>query len=180
LRSRRARITALTTIPISSLLEVKAAAFYYTKDGEQLGVGPLPPKVGERTKYRVVAYITNTTNDVEDAWFEAYLPPNVEWTGRYSVTAGESMDYFPSTGRVRWKVGTINAHTDVSARIGASFEVALTPTEADAGASPLLVGKIVVTGVDSGTGAKIEAISRDITTALEFDTLAAGKGVVER
>lgn len=171
--------TPLVTIPVSSLLSVKAAAFYYTKDGEQLGIGPLPPKVGDRTKYRVVVYVTNTTNEVTDGWFEAYLPYNVEWTGRYSVTSGESMDYFASTGRVRWKIGTIPAFADGTS-IGASFEVALTPGADDVGTAPLLVKKITVTGLDAATGAKLTALSGDLSTVLEFDARAKNKDTVEK
>lgn len=171
--------TQVTDMPIATTLGLEGTALYFTKDGDQLGVGPLPPKVGQTTKYRVFLTVTTTTGGVDDAQLEAYLPPNVEWAGRATVTAGEALDHFPSTGRIRWLLGKIPAHAEGDAdRIGASFEVAITPGEADVGSVPTLLKNIRVFGQDAVTGLRLNTVTETITTDLPYDRRAAGKGTV--
>jgi hypothetical protein len=171
--------TAVLSLPISTALGVKASALYFTKDGEQLGVGPLPPKVGETTKYWVFVQLTNTTNEVRDVKFEAALPPDIVWTGRHSVTAGQALVHLPATGQILWDVGRVPAYIDsASTRIGASFEVAVTPGKDAAGSVPVLVRGVTVTGLDVLTGAKIVATAPDVTTVIPFGPKNAISGAV--
>ena len=171
--------TQVSDLAIATKLGLEGAALYFTKDGDQLGVGPLPPKAGQTTKYRVFLTITTTTGEVDNAQLEAYLPSNVEWTGRASVTAGEALDHFPSTGRVRWTIGRLPANADgTGTRIGASFEVAVTPGESDIGSVPTLLKSIKVFGSDVTTGLKLNATAENISTDLPYDRRALGKGTV--
>lgn len=171
--------TGTADLPIASRLGLEAAALYYTKDGDQLGVGPLPPTVGQTTKYRVFFSITATTGDVREAVVEALLPENVRWTGDSSVTNGSSIDYLPTSRRVRWQAGLIPAGTGPdSARVGASFEVEITPVAADVGSSPVLLQSIDIHGQDAATGLPLRAMAPAVTTDLPFDVRAAGKGAV--
>ncbi len=166
------------SMPVATVLGIKAAAMYYTKDGEQLGVGPLPPRAGQPTKYWVFIYLTNTTSAVRDAKVEAALPTNVAWTGKYSVTSGQSAAYLPSTGTVQWDAGLVPVGADGSIKVGLSFEVELTPDKTDIGKIPVLLKDIKVTGADSVTGARVGATAPDITADLQLDERAAGKGKV--
>ncbi|HTK05150.1 MAG TPA: hypothetical protein VL500_06190 [Candidatus Eisenbacteria bacterium] len=171
--------TPVRDLAIATRLEADAAALYFTKDGDQLGIGPLPPKAGETTKYRVFLTVTNTTGDAGDVSLEAYLPTNVVWTGHASVTAGDALDYFPSTGRVRWNIGRVPAFAgDSGDRIGATFEVAITPDKSEIGSAPLLVKGIKLIGKDAVTGLPLHAAAEDLTTDLPYDQRAAGKGTV--
>ncbi len=166
-------------VPISTELGLDAAAIYYTKVGDQLGVGPLPPKVGETTKYRVFLTVSTTTSGVRNTIVEATLPPNVTWTGKSSVTAGTAMDYLPTSRVIRWNLGDIPAFANGdAASIGGSFEVALLPTAADVETSPALIKNIKVTGRDKATNYALHAITADVSTELPYDQRAAGKGAV--
>lgn len=171
--------TGTIDIPVATRLGLDAAALYYTKSGDQLGVGPLPPKVGETTKYRVFLTVTTTTGGADGVTVEATLPPNVQWTGRSSVTTGVAMDYLASTRTVRWNLGGVPAYADAEETgIGGSFEVALTPTAADAETVPLLLQNIKITGHDQTTNLTLHASVPDIGTDLPYDRRAAGKGTV--
>jgi hypothetical protein len=172
--------TATVTVPLASRLGVEAAALYYTKDGDQLGVGPLPPKVGQTTKYRVVLQLTNTSGPVEDAVLEAVLPDDVAWTGNYSVSNGEAIDWLPASRKIRWHVGDLQAYAgSVGEYLGASFEVAITPGPDAAGHAAPLLTDISVHGHDATTGLALHVSTEAVTTELPFDPRAAGKGTVE-
>ncbi len=180
--TRPVRVDSATTdFPIATSLTVDAAGFYFTKDGDQVGLGPLPPKAGETTKYRVFLHLKNTTGGADNVRVEGYLPANVAWTGKYSVTSGQAIDYFPTTGRIRWDVGRVPAFTDgTGAGIGASFEVALTAGVDDVGTMPTLIKDVALTADDELTGLTLHASTAAVTTDLEFDARAAGKGTVVR
>ena len=53
--------------PLSTDLSLRTEVRYFTPEGDQLGRGPLPPTVGETTKYWVFVQVYNTTNPVRDA-----------------------------------------------------------------------------------------------------------------
>lgn len=172
--------TAVAEMPLTSRLGVEASALYYTKDGDQLGVGPLPPKVGQTTKYRVVLQIGNTSGAVEDAILEATLPLDVEWTDKVSVSDGEGIDWLPSSRTIHWRIGDLPAFAgSIGEYVGASFEVALTPAAEDAGTVPVLLTDIRLDGRDVQTGLNLHATASPVTTDLPFDVRAAGKGTVE-
>lgn len=157
-------------IPVVTALHLQAAGIYFTKDGDQIGRGPLPPTVGATTRYRIVVRIDNAQTPVEDATFEAFLAEGVEWTGKFSVSHGEAVDYFPTTRRITWKIPTIDAFTEEHASSpGASFEVALTPTADQADTIPELLTDLSVTGKDAATGVRVTVRAGDITTRLPFD-----------
>jgi len=73
---------------INSDLTAQVLARYFSPEGDQLGRGPLPPEVGEVTKYWIFLSVDNNLNDVSDVSVMAYLPPNVEWTKAMSVSLG--------------------------------------------------------------------------------------------
>ncbi len=173
--------TAETAIPVTTNLSVSAAAFYWTPDGEQLGIGPLPPRVSQTTSYRLILSVRNTTSEVRDTVVEAELPPGVTWTGRTAVTAGSSIDYLPTVRRLRWTLGEVQAFTDnLELRPAASIELNLTPDSGMAGQPAELLGGITVTGRDISTGTQLRNYAPAVTTDLTRDERAKGKERVVR
>jgi hypothetical protein len=170
--------TPVIDLPVATRLAVDAAALYYTKDGDQLGIGPLPPKAGETTKYRVFLTVSTTTGAAENVVVEAFLGPDAAWTGHATVTAGEPLDHFASTGRLRWTIGTVPAGVGGDTKFGATFEVAITPGKGEVGSAPQLLKSIKVTGIDAATGLQLHGVAENITTDLPYDKRALGKGTV--
>lgn len=153
-------------------------ARYFTEDGDQLGRGPLPPQVGKTTKYWVFWNITNSTNEIKDVRVQGVLPPNVEWTGKMSASEGDAPIYDPKTRTVSWRVLAIPAvPSERCPCVGASFEVALTPTFEDAGKSPLLMSGITLAATDTFTGEHASVSAPKLTTA-STDPVAKAKSAV--
>jgi hypothetical protein len=167
------------SLPINTSLGVKAGAFYYAPEGDQVGSGPLPPRVGEPTKYRVYLEVTNTTTLVHNARLEATLPTNVEWTGKFNVTHGQPLARLPDNNHIVWDIGDVVPDSSGVMPPTASFEVSLTPAYAEIGIEPLLLKDIFITGTDSGTDAKVSGGAENVTTSLTRDAKAAGKGTVQ-
>lgn len=162
-------------IPVTTLISAKAAAFYFTTDGEQIGTGPLPPKVGEATKYRIIWQVRNGAGAAEGVTLSARLPENVSWTGRATSTGGEGLDYLASSRTVVWKLGAVAAFAGGDEnRLGASFEVALTPSEEQVGAPAILTAGGTITGRDVATQSRLTESVPDVTTESTYD-LRAGK-----
>ncbi len=153
-------------------------ARYYTEEGDQLGLGPLPPKVGEKTTYWIFWSINNNLNDLSDASASAILPANVFWTGKMSVALGE-LTYNSARRQINWKVGDVSRYTGEEwPKLGVAFEVALTPTSEQIGSEPALLEQIKIFGEDKFTGKFLEREGTGLTTNLIYDSVAGKKGRV--
>lgn len=165
---------------VNTLLTFSPIGRYYFA-GEQIGRGPLPPKVGQTTTYWIFGKIINTVNEVENVTVTGTLGPNVQWTGQTSVAYGESdLSYNPQTGQVTWKINFIpdSFHSDVdNPNITAGFAVNLTPSADQVGQFATLISNITITARDKWTGADLVYKAYGVTTDLQ-DEQAAGKGKV--
>lgn len=162
----------------NSDLFLENLARYYTEEGDQLGFGPLPPKVGIQTKYWIFWSVDNNLNDLTNVSVSAVLPPNVSWTEKMSVTQGE-LNYNSTRRTVTWKVGNVGRYTGEDwPKRGVAFELAITPGAEDAGKEPPIIEQIKIFGEDYFTGEFLEKTSSNLTTSLIYDTLATGKGKV--
>lgn len=163
---------------IASLLVLAAEARYYAEDGTKLGSGPLPPEVGKTTVYRVLWSLTNNSNDVSGVTITTTLPKNVSWKGNQSVTAG-SLSYNKESKTVTWSINEIPAGSGYYLNtLIAVFDIALTPTSADVGTTPLLTDVNTAEGTDSYTSTERTSTASRLTTELTNDTFAQGKGKV--
>lgn len=162
-------------IKVSSNLSLESGGYYYGPQGDQLGVGPLPPKVDIPTTYWVIWQINNLGNDLEAAEVIADLPENVVWPDQQSVSTGE-LSYSPVSRRILWKVGTVSRS---GGNYRASFAVSIVPRSSEIGTIPELLKGITLTARDKFSGQILSKKAPIITTALEADHRSAGKGTVE-
>ncbi len=166
---------ALPVLKIDSNLTVNSAGYYYGPQGDQLGIGPIPPKVGIPTTYWIIWEANNLGNDLSRFQLTADLPANVVWLDQTSVVAGV-VSYSPVGRRVLWNIDSI-PKTGGNYRL--SFAVSIVPGESELGTVPNLVNTIQFTAKDSYTDAQIMKKLANITTNIESDTKASGKGIVE-
>lgn len=129
-------------------------------------IGPLPPRVGQKTTYVVVWEVRNFTNDLEDVSVRATLPPNVEWTGVRSPSDAD-IAYDPASGEVRWNIKRLAAGVGIlTPALAGAFQVAVTPGVADAGRSVFLVNEARFAARDGFTDQRreerIEALSTEL------------------
>lgn len=167
------------TPPISAILSSDAGfageARYFDVDGLPVGTGPLPPKVGEVTSYRVNWLIKNSLHDLADLKVSARLPDNVIWTGKSTVDAGE-VTFDAANSKIIWELNWLP--TNVT-QLLIGFEVALTPTADQLGKSPTVIDAAIMEARDRENNNPIILSTPPLTTALPDDDLAAGKGKVE-
>ncbi|MDO8624919.1 MAG: hypothetical protein Q7R47_02465, partial [Candidatus Diapherotrites archaeon] len=164
---------------VATDLSVDAFARYFSREGDQLGRGPLPPVVGEPTRYWTFIALRNSFSDASNVVVRAHLPDHVLWTGKTSVTLGEPMQFDDRTRELLWRVGNVTRFTGgVYPDVGVAVELSLTPEPTHVGTSPVLLDGISVTGSDTFTNTAIEQSGPNVTTNLTVDTKAKGKGVV--
>lgn len=159
---------------VNTDLALAAQARYFDKDGNQVGAGPLPPEVGERTKYRVYLDLTNSLHEVQDVLVSTDLPDNVSWLNSFEVSAGEVV-FSASNNTLSWKLNRIPL--DVP-KVTLAFDVEVSPTSQQAGKTAPLTKKITMTAVDTDTGGKIIQSISPLTTGVELDEEAADRGIV--
>lgn len=159
-------------IAIGTNLILTAESRYYTDEGDQLGRGPLPARVGQETKYWAFISLRNTSSELDEISFSAQLPANVAWTDKYSVSQGAGLVYNPATKTVTYRVSRMAPQ----ATIGLFMELALTPTAAQQGSSPLLLQNITASGIDTFIEDGLTRYINGIDISLPSDDIGRAKG----
>lgn len=164
---------------LNSRFVVEAEGRYYTDDLIKLGSGPLPPQVGQTTTYVIFWRLSNTINEVEDVVVTTTLPPEVNFTGQSTVSAGNALTFNPNTREVKWTLNRLPAGAGYSfAKPEATFEVAITPQLSDANKILVLTRTTTATARDIFSGANLITTAKFITTEIDNDLGAQGKGIV--
>ncbi|MEK7094939.1 MAG: hypothetical protein AAB886_02435 [Patescibacteria group bacterium] len=160
---------------IATDLSLFAFARYFTPSGDQLGRGPLPPKVGKETTYWAFWNIQDTVNRLSSVTVSATLGSNVSFPSRQSVTQGQGVIYDSLSRTISWKIDDLAA-TEFSNRVaGASFALVLSPIPDQAGKIATLLADIKITATDSSAGLLIQKSLPNLTTKIKEDA-----GVIAR
>lgn len=160
---------------VLSDINLKSAGYYYSQQGDQLGVGPLPPIVDMQTNYWIFWEMDNFGNDLKDATFIAQLPENVIWVNNKSLSAG-NLQYSETARRVFW---TVNEASKNNGNYRVGFEVGIVPLQEDVGKVLKLLSNINFSASDNFCEEEIiKTEFKDIATNLDKDRLAEGKGIV--
>jgi hypothetical protein len=163
-------------IKVSSNLRVSSKGLYYSEQGDQLGVGPLPPVVDVPTNFWIFWQLNNNGNELKNLTVSADLPNNIGWTGQKTVLAGDLRNGEISR-KVVWTVDDVAAS---GGNYRAGFELELIPTMADLGQVPLLISNIQYSATDAFTGQLLTGSLSDINANIKDDPAASGKGTVIR
>ncbi len=149
-------------------------AHYYSASGQQFGYGPLPPKVGATTAYRIFWVVQPGTTASSNVSVSATLPADVQWSNNQSITGGKTLSYDATTRVVTWSIGDMSAGL---ANMSGSFEVTITPRAADVGQAKMLVQGSTLTSTVKGqtTHQTAPAVDTRINEAQ-----AASQGLVQR
>ncbi|NQT49949.1 hypothetical protein HQ571_04605 [Candidatus Kuenenbacteria bacterium] len=153
-------------LKLNSNLSVQAYSMYYAKTGDQLGRGPLPPRVAKENKYWIFAKMINDINDVENVTVSGKLPFNVSWNDKSNVPVGDPIKYDAGTKTLTWQISKVPVDP---ANIGFAFEVGIIPTAGQIGTYPPLLTDLKITGTDNVTGQTIVKSLGTITTKLIYD-----------
>ncbi|MBI4598639.1 DUF11 domain-containing protein [Candidatus Uhrbacteria bacterium] len=164
------------TVTLNSDARFAAAARYFDGEGNQLGSGSLPPKVGETTAYRLFWTLANTLHDLEKVVVTTNLPPGVAWRNKTHTDIG-TLSYNETTRLLTWTVDKLP--TELAA-VEAWFELAVTPDADDVGSFLKLTNATSFEVVDATTRDTLQRSVDAIDTELPTDEFATGKGVVQK
>lgn len=155
---------------INSDLKFSEQVKYFNDDNIAVGSGPLPPKAGEKTSYKVYWNITNNLHELKNLQVETVLPDYIEWDGKNRASAG-SVYYDDNSRKVVWQIGIL----PLSAyQIDAEFSIAINPSENQRNQVVVLLAGSAAKAVDSATESEINIESKPKTTKLEDDEIAGG------
>ncbi len=162
-------------VKLLSQLKVSSAGYYYSPQGDQLGVGPLPPQVGMATGYWIFWEIDNLGNRLSDVTVSAQLPENVTWTGDKTLLAGKLM-HGAVSNKVVWELKEVEAQ---GGKYKAGFKLNLIPEKKDEGKILDLLRNIEYSAYDQFCEREIKRELDKITTEIKEDKLSSGKSRVE-
>jgi hypothetical protein len=154
--------------------KITANARFYDENGLALGSGVIPPEVGRETTYVVNWLITNSLHELSDLQLVAKLPDGVEWNGKAKIDAGD-LRFDPTERKMIWTLNWLPQTVD---EIEISFEVTIIPTEGQRNRIPTLVDALVFEARDNVVEAVFSLSQPPITTSLNNDPRALGKGRV--
>ena len=161
----------------STNINFQSQARYYTPNGDQLGVGPLPPVFGQTTNYWIFINLADFDHDLENVVVTAKLPNNTSLTGKSSVSYGEDMSFDASTKTVKWKLGNLASQND-GLILGLAFEIKFIPTENQVGSIAPLLTNIKISAFDTISKQIIIKNNSDLTTHLIGDSLDISDGII--
>jgi hypothetical protein len=161
-------------LKVNTNLGFQTEARYFNDDNIAVGSGPLPPRAGEVTAYRIFWTVTNSLHEIENLRVSTVLPENINWSNKYEITAGE-LKFNEATREVAW---TLNRMPLDVQSLGTNFEVTVTPTAAEKGKLLTLLLGTNLTATDKSTGGIITKVTDALTSNLLGDPAAEGKGIV--
>ena len=159
---------------VNSDLALENEARYFAEDGTKIGDGPLPPRVGQTTTYRVIWTVTNTLHELLSVKAATILPLDVSFGAVGRVSQGTLL-YNPDTREVSWTLQRLQTTTP---KATIEFSVVVTPTKEAVGKILPLTGDMTLASRDKATGALLTIKKSSVNTALDDDEFGRGKGVV--
>lgn len=157
---------------INSDLALYEQVRYFSDDNIAVGSGPLPPKVGEKTSYKVYWNLTNNLHELNNLQILVDLPEYVKWDNKNRSTVGTVL-YNEATNKVIWNIGRLPISVY---KAEAEFNISIVPIEGDIDTIMVLLSGTLIEAVDKDTGSTISKIIKAKTTKLEDDDIAETDG----
>lgn len=154
---------------INSDLSLAEQVRYFNDDNSPVGSGPLPPKVGEKSSFKVYWTVKNNLHELSGTSVVLNLPAQVSWDNSTNTGVG-NLYYDDSRRAVVWDIGRLPVSVY---QVDASFSISVTPSAADQDKILILSPGSVVTALDNETQATILKKTGPKTTKLEDDDIAS-------
>ncbi|OGY46430.1 MAG: hypothetical protein A2744_03180 [Candidatus Buchananbacteria bacterium RIFCSPHIGHO2_01_FULL_44_11] len=161
---------------INTDIELKVEGRYFDDDNIAVGTGPLPPVVGQKTSFRIYWSIANNLHEVKDVKVTTTLPNSIDWSDKYLVKVG-SIAYNEKDDQVTWSIGRIPTNKTFE-DVNVWFDIEVTPTKQQERKLLVLTDQSELNAVDVVTESEINKVGKAITSNLEDDPMAGGRGLV--
>ncbi|MFA6447488.1 MAG: hypothetical protein WCW31_04540 [Patescibacteria group bacterium] len=155
---------------------LQSEARYYSEEGAPLGKGPLPPRVGQATEYRVIWSLHKSAHALKDVKVTTILPQRANFVRMATGTAGE-LSFDPANRSISWNLNRMPADVNDSEM---QFDIELVPGTSDEGRFVDLTGAINFQAMDDDIKDTIVKSLKALNTDLQNDEQAKGKGVVRK
>jgi hypothetical protein len=152
---------------INSDLSLSEKILYFNEDNVPVGSGPLPPKVGEKTSFKVYWVVRNNLHELSDVKVVFNLPANINFDEKTYTNVG-SLNYDENTRQVVWEIGRLPVSVY---RTDAEFNVNVVPTENDYDKILVISPGSVIEATDTETNSIITKKTAAKTTKLEDDDI---------
>lgn len=162
---------------INSDLNLTEQVLYFDENNTPVGSGPVPPKVNQKTSFKVYWKIENNLHELNDAQVITKLPDYVSFDGNNNVSTGD-LSFDSATHSVVWNIGTLPVSTY---QAQANFNISITPNESQRNSLLVLLSGSTVSAIDTDTNSAIDKKGNPKTTKLEDDEIANlnNSGLVE-
>ncbi len=142
----------------NSNAKLTSQARYFDEQGGSVGLGPLPPKVGQSTTYQIVWTLSNSLHELQDIALEAQLPESVQWAFDAQSDAGTITH---GNGTIRW---TVNKMPTSVKTLTATFKITLTPEAKNLNTVMTLLNQTTASMRDATTKGSITLSTQPLTT----------------
>lgn len=165
------------TSQINSDLSISEEVRYFNEDNLPVGSGPLPPRVGEKTSFRIYWTVKNNLHELSGARVVLKLPDYMSWEEKGMTEVG-SLSYDAATKQVTWEIGRLPVSVY---RATAEFTLSLTPSEGDRNRILIISPGATVSATDNETQDIITKKTEAKTTKLEDDDIASlnNSGIIQ-
>ncbi len=118
------------TIKVNSDTNLDEAVRYFDEDNIAVGTGPLPPRSGETSTFKVYWKLENTLHELAGLMVKTTLPDYVMWDGKEQADVG-TLSYDSATHEVTWIIGRLpisatNAEAEFSTDNQTSYPISQT------------------------------------------------------
>lgn len=161
-------------LSINSNTDIWTEVRYFSDEGLPVGTGPIPPKVGETTTYRVFWNLSNSLHELKDVSISTNLPQDVTWLDKKQTDIG-TVEFNQTTRSVKWT--TSKLPTEIK-QTTIWFDIGINPASHDVGTFMKLTNQTSFSAIDTKTGDQLTNTIGNLTTELPKDKFADGKGVV--
>jgi len=156
-------------------VRVLAGAYFYTVDGDQVGIGPIPPIVGLPTSYLVTWTLENSGGDLSDVQFSAKLADSAVWQGEAGMTGG-TLSYDADNRKINWRIAE---WPQDATQKQASFYVSITPDQTMVGQIIPLIQTGEWRAADSWSEKTWQGDLPALSSNLDYDSRTKGQGQVQ-
>ncbi|OGY57101.1 MAG: hypothetical protein A3H67_02040 [Candidatus Buchananbacteria bacterium RIFCSPLOWO2_02_FULL_46_11b] len=161
---------------INTDVSLKVEGRYFDDDNIAVGSGPLPPVVGQKTSFRIYWSLSNSLHEITGVTVTTKLPAGVSWVNKYGVKAGE-VAYSAKTNEIAWTINRVPPNKNFD-DINVWFDLAVVPTKSQVKKLLILTDQTIFNALDKVTNSPISQTGKAVTSNLEDDQIAGGKGLV--
>ncbi|MDA3840651.1 MAG: hypothetical protein PF572_06230 [Patescibacteria group bacterium] len=159
---------------ISSDLALSERVMYFNDDNISVGSGPIPPKVGQVTEYKVYWELSNNLHELDNVSVSLDLPSYVTYSQKEKTSAGNIV-FASESNSLIWEIGKMPI---TSQNATAEFTISVKPDEDYLNKIMILSPGAIVRAHDSEADINLNSKGVAKTTRLEDDTIAVSDGII--